>query len=88
MLGVTNGEPYESYIESQQPYLTPEEEEVNRQNWLFGEQLIQSCMNTYLQSKTGLGPEIVNFYMESEEMHIPKSGDTSGRAWYIAQRRP
>lgn len=88
MLGVTNGETFESYFEWQRTYLTPEEEEVDRQNWLFGEELVQSCMNTYLQSKTGLAPEIVNFYMELEAVHAPKSGDTSGRAWYINQRRP
>jgi len=88
MLGVTNGHTYPSYRDSKLAYLTPEEEDTDQQNWLFGEELIQSCMDTYLQSKTGLSPEIVNFYMESEKSHIPKSGDTSGRAWYINQRRP
>lgn len=77
MLGVTGGaafDPSES--------LSSE----SHSNWNLGQQLVKTCMDTYTQSKTGLGAEIVFYYPTLEQKHTAK--DVTERAWYIDKRKP
>jgi mannosyl-oligosaccharide alpha-1,2-mannosidase len=77
LLGSTEGSPFTKDIE-----LAPEAQD----NWILGEQLTKTCVDTYTQSKTGLGAEIVFYYKHPQEKVYHK--DTSERAWYIDKRKP
>ncbi|KAI5481705.1 mannosyl-oligosaccharide alpha-1,2-mannosidase, glycoside hydrolase family 47 protein [Pseudohyphozyma bogoriensis] len=49
-------------------------------DFIAGVGLIKGCMDTYQQTKTGLAPEIVNFYRTVEEAR------KAGREWFINSR--
>ncbi|GAA6000206.1 hypothetical protein JCM10207_007905 [Rhodosporidiobolus poonsookiae] len=50
-------------------------------DWFAGKALIKTCMDTYLSSKTGLAPEIVNYYRSASDAR------TAGRDWFINSRQ-
>ncbi|GAA5979464.1 hypothetical protein JCM11641_005403 [Rhodosporidiobolus odoratus] len=50
-------------------------------DWYAGRALIKTCVDTYTSSKTGLAPEIVNFFRDSA------SAKKAGRDWFIDSRR-
>ncbi|BGP38422.1 mannosyl-oligosaccharide alpha-1,2-mannosidase [Rhodotorula kratochvilovae] len=49
-------------------------------DWYAGKALIRTCVDTYTKSKTGLAPEIVNFYTHAPDAH------KAGREWFINSR--
>jgi len=54
-----------------------------QEDWLLGKELIKSCVDTYKQSLTGLGPEIVHF------TNGPQDYDKSNqREWRIPNYNP
>ena len=55
-------------------------------NWALGERLTKTCMDTYTQSRTGLGAEIVFYYVNADQKQ--KAGDNTDRAWYVNKRKP
>ncbi|GAA5821417.1 hypothetical protein JCM11251_004613 [Rhodosporidiobolus azoricus] len=50
-------------------------------DWYAGKALIKTCVDTYTSSKTGLAPEIVNFYRSSSD------AKKDGREWFINSRQ-
>ncbi|KNZ56385.1 hypothetical protein VP01_2416g6 [Puccinia sorghi] len=54
-----------------------------QEDWLLGKELIKSCVDTYKQSSTGLGPEIVRFTDGPEDYHKPNQ-----REWHIPNYDP
>ncbi|BGP14426.1 hypothetical protein JCM10213_004549 [Rhodosporidiobolus nylandii] len=49
-------------------------------DWFTGKALIKTCVDTYTSSKTGLAPEIVNFFSD------PAAAKKAGRDWFINSR--
>ncbi|GAA5855970.1 hypothetical protein JCM8547_000435 [Rhodosporidiobolus lusitaniae] len=49
-------------------------------DWYAGKALIKTCVDTYTSSKTGLAPEIVNYYLD------PSLAHSAGRDWFINSR--
>lgn len=57
------------------------EEDETMYTFNIGQAITKSCVETYTQSKTGLGAEIVHYF---DERLIPAMvNDISGRAWFI-----
>ncbi|GAA5998370.1 glycoside hydrolase family 47 protein [Rhodotorula paludigena] len=50
-------------------------------DWYAGKALIKTCVDTYTSSKTGLAPEIVNFYTS------PAEARRNHREWFINSRK-
>ncbi|GEM06966.1 mannosyl-oligosaccharide alpha-1,2-mannosidase, glycoside hydrolase family 47 protein [Rhodotorula toruloides] len=50
-------------------------------DWVAGKGLIRTCVDTYMSSKTGLAPEIVNFYLRAAD------AKAAGRDWFINSRK-
>ncbi|BGP30573.1 mannosyl-oligosaccharide alpha-1,2-mannosidase [Rhodotorula toruloides] len=50
-------------------------------DWVAGKGLIRTCVDTYTSSKTGLAPEIVNFYLRAAD------AKAAGRDWFINSRK-
>ncbi|GAA6028046.1 hypothetical protein JCM8097_001846 [Rhodosporidiobolus ruineniae] len=50
-------------------------------DWYAGKAIIKTCVDTYASSKTGLAPEIVNFYRD------PSQARRAGRDWFINSRK-
>ncbi|GAA5950758.1 hypothetical protein JCM8115_004964 [Rhodotorula mucilaginosa] len=76
LLGVTDGNtlpvpPDESQFD-----------EHETDDWYLGKQLIRTCVDTYVETKTGLAPEIVYFHTH------PNDAKKYGREWFINSRKP
>lgn len=77
LLGVTEG------------YRVLKDDEISRlpenvqQDWALGKEIIETCINTYQASKTGLGPEIVHFFRKPEDFDKANQRD-----WYIPRYGP
>ncbi|GAA5826010.1 hypothetical protein JCM5353_008995 [Sporobolomyces roseus] len=55
-------------------------------DWVLGKELLKTCVDTYFQSRTGLAPEIVNFYTPySPAASIDKTH--LSRQWFINSRK-
>ncbi|GAA6025092.1 hypothetical protein JCM11491_004778 [Sporobolomyces phaffii] len=71
--------------------LPPLEEEFSEQahdDWYLGKELLRTCVDTYFSSKTGLAPEIVNFYTSaSDRSRLVSPSEPKNREWYINSRR-
>ncbi|GAA5891356.1 hypothetical protein JCM6882_004669 [Rhodosporidiobolus microsporus] len=50
-------------------------------DWYAGKALIKTCVDTYTSSKTGLAPEIVNFWRDAT------AAKKEGRDWFINSRQ-
>ena len=57
------------------------EEDEMTYTFNIGQAITKSCVETYTQSKTGLGAEIVHYF--DERLMPAMVNDTSGRAWFI-----
>ncbi|KAG5644118.1 hypothetical protein DXG03_009064 [Asterophora parasitica] len=57
---------------------------AGRRDWKTGEELIETCVDTYKNTATGLSPEIVNFRNTEDGT----SDASSKRDWYIRDARP
>ncbi|BGP54276.1 hypothetical protein JCM8202_000709 [Rhodotorula sphaerocarpa] len=55
---------------------------AQREDWYLGKQLTKTCVDTYFASKTGLAPEIVNFFTHKND------AKRYGREWFINSRQP
>lgn len=78
MLGTTNG----------RPAAVVREDEITMEQkiyWTAGQALTKTCMDTYTQSNTGLGAEIVHYF--NEHITPKRIGDRTGRAWFIKRAK-
>ncbi|GAA5824425.1 hypothetical protein JCM10212_000785 [Sporobolomyces blumeae] len=55
-------------------------------DWYVGKELLRTCVDTYVKSKTGLAPEIVNFVTPYSSSPEPSSAAAS-REWFINSRK-
>ncbi|GAA5975567.1 hypothetical protein JCM21900_002348 [Sporobolomyces salmonicolor] len=63
--------------------LPPDESAFNERqtdDWFAGKELLRTCVDTYVRSKTGLAPEIVNFHRTAA------AARKEGRDWFINSR--
>ncbi|GAA5961860.1 hypothetical protein JCM3765_004098 [Sporobolomyces pararoseus] len=76
---------------SQAVALPPLEDEFtdrDQDDWYLGKELLRTCVDTYFSSKTGLAPEIVNFYTARSDRSRPVSpSEPSNREWFINSRQ-
>ncbi|ORY88760.1 glycoside hydrolase [Leucosporidium creatinivorum] len=73
MLGVTDGT-------GPVPPDTSSFTDDQQDDFFAGKALLRTCVNTYVATKTGLAPEIVNFHTDA--LHAKKDG----REWFINSR--
>ncbi|CAD6892129.1 unnamed protein product [Tilletia controversa] len=75
MLGASNGEslPVTDLLDVKNQYYWALED------WIVGQELIRTCMDTYTKTSTGLGAEIVMFNVPGSDAVVP------GVDWYIKQ---
>ncbi|GAA5829513.1 hypothetical protein JCM3766R1_001130 [Sporobolomyces carnicolor] len=70
------------------PPLEHEFSERSQDDWYLGKELLRTCADTYFSSKTGLAPEIANFYTPRSDKSRPvSSSEPSNREWYINSRQ-
>ncbi|KAG6822544.1 hypothetical protein H0H87_003082, partial [Tephrocybe sp. NHM501043] len=65
------------------PPLDEELTESARRDWKSGLAMIDTCVDMYKRTATGLSPEIVNFRYQSQRDSPKGNGD-----WYIKGARP
>ncbi|KAF9481228.1 glycoside hydrolase family 47 protein [Pholiota conissans] len=53
--------------------------EAAQKDWLLGSELIETCMDTYTSSATGLSPEIAHFWTENHGKLLERQK----RDWYV-----
>ncbi|GAA5913944.1 glycoside hydrolase family 47 protein [Sporobolomyces salmoneus] len=68
------------------PPLEDEFSDSNQDDWYLGKELLRTCVDTYFSSKTGLAPEIVNFYTPRGSPSVSAS-EPSNREWFINSRQ-
>ncbi|POY75826.1 putative Mannosyl-oligosaccharide 1,2-alpha-mannosidase [Rhodotorula taiwanensis] len=55
--------------------------DAQRDEWFLGQELTRTCVDTYFSTKTGLAPEIVNFFTHRNDANRYK------REWFINSRQ-
>ncbi|KIY69234.1 glycoside hydrolase family 47 protein [Cylindrobasidium torrendii FP15055 ss-10] len=82
MLGATTVGAKKSQIPSVPPLMS-ELRATGQRDWNTGVELLETCMKTYLESETGLSPEIAMFKADES---LAKQGDAD-KDWYIKNWR-
>ncbi|GAA5929629.1 glycoside hydrolase family 47 protein [Sporobolomyces koalae] len=69
------------------PPLESEFDDREQDDWYIGKELLSTCVDTYTASKTGLAPEIVNFFTPYTPVRSVPAPGSPGRQWFINSRR-